>query len=177
MYGLCRFLTHYFEADKGPFRNICDLSDEQIELIIEAEKGAETAFNRFALGSNFFKLRRAADDLLVEKYAEKFGVKPRIRRSSPFWELSIEPRACIEMAEAFGSESHFYPQNTLLSCIRIIFIWFGVKDSFSLKSHTPVSHFMICFSPTLNCRRRSGLITLTRASRKRNAVVCGCIRT
>ena len=79
MYGLSRFLTHYFEADKGPFRNICDLSDEQIELIIEAEKGAETAFNRFALGSDFFKLRRAADDLLVEKYAEKFGVKPRIR--------------------------------------------------------------------------------------------------
>ena len=79
MYGLCSFLTHYFEADKGPFRNICDLSDEQIEFIIEAEKGAETAFNRFALGSDFFKLRRAADDLLVEKYAEKFGVKPRIR--------------------------------------------------------------------------------------------------
>ena len=50
------------------------------------------------------------------------------------------------MAEAFGSESHFYPQNTLLSCIRIIFIWFGVKYFFSLKSHTPVSHFMICFS-------------------------------
>jgi hypothetical protein len=120
MYGLCSFLTHYFEADKGPFRNICDLSDEQIEFIIEAEKGAETAFNRFALGSDFFKLRRAADDLLI---------------------------------------------------------WLGVKDSFSLKSHTPVSHFMICFSPTLNCRRRSGLITLTRASRKRNAVVCGRIRT
>jgi len=40
MYGLSRFLTHYFEADKGPFRNICDLSDEQIEFIIEAEKGA-----------------------------------------------------------------------------------------------------------------------------------------
>ena len=36
--------------------------------------GAETAFNRFALDSDFFKLRRPADDLLVEKYAETFGI-------------------------------------------------------------------------------------------------------
>ena len=32
-----------------------------------------------ALGPDFFKIRRAADDLLIEKYAEKFRVKPKIR--------------------------------------------------------------------------------------------------
>jgi hypothetical protein len=75
MSSLPGFLTHYFEADKGPFRNICDLPDQEIE----AEKHAGTAFNRFAIGPNFFKIRRAADDLLIEKYTEKFGVKPQIR--------------------------------------------------------------------------------------------------
>jgi hypothetical protein len=79
MSSLPAFLTHYFEADKGPFRNICDLSDEEIESVIEAEKDADTAFNRFALGPDFFKIRRAADNLLIEKYTEKFGVKPQIR--------------------------------------------------------------------------------------------------
>jgi hypothetical protein len=79
MSSLPGFLTHYFEADKGPFRNICDLPDQEIEAVIEAEKHAGTAFNRFALGPHFFKIRRAADDLLIEKYTEKFGVKPRIR--------------------------------------------------------------------------------------------------
>ncbi|HEY0793925.1 MAG TPA: hypothetical protein VGD78_22875 [Chthoniobacterales bacterium] len=79
MTNLPSFLTHYFEADKGPFRNICDLPDPEVEAVIEAEKNAPTTFNRFALGANFFKLRRAADDLLIEKYAEKFGVRPKIR--------------------------------------------------------------------------------------------------
>jgi hypothetical protein len=50
MSSLSNFLTHYFEAEKGPFLNICDLSDVQIESIIAAEKDAETPFNRFALG-------------------------------------------------------------------------------------------------------------------------------
>lgn len=79
MSSLPTFLTHYFETDKGPFLNICDLSDEQIESIIAAEKNAEMPFNRFALGLDFFKLRRSADELLTEKYTEKFGIKPKTR--------------------------------------------------------------------------------------------------
>jgi hypothetical protein len=79
MSSLSNFLTHYFEAEKGPFLNICDLSDVQIESIIAAEKDAETPFNRFALGPDFFKLRRRADELLTEKYTEKFGIKPKTR--------------------------------------------------------------------------------------------------
>jgi hypothetical protein len=73
------FLTHYFEADKGPFRNICDLEDDELALVIAAEREASTAFNRFALGPDFFKIRRAADDLLIEEYREKFGVAPSTR--------------------------------------------------------------------------------------------------
>jgi hypothetical protein len=76
------FLTHYYEAERGPFKNVCDLSDAELDRLIAAEKDADTAFNRFALGKDFFKIRRAADDLLIEKYAEKFGCKPLNR---PFY--------------------------------------------------------------------------------------------
>jgi len=58
-------LTHYYEAERGPFRNICDLPDEEVDRLIAAEKSADTAFNRFALGRDFFKIRRAADDFLI----------------------------------------------------------------------------------------------------------------
>jgi hypothetical protein len=150
MSSLPGFLTHYFEADKGPFRNICDLPDQEIE----AEKHAGTAFNRFALGPNFFKIRRAADDLLIEKYTEKFGVKPQIRPYFAVLGLSIEPRPCIETPGALRSAFHFYRRSTLLLCIRTIFIWFGAKSCFARIFHTPISLFMICFSPTLNCRRQ-----------------------
>jgi hypothetical protein len=76
------FLTHYYEAERGPFRNVCDLSEEQLDRLVAAEKDANIAFNRFALGKDFFKIRRAADDLLIDKYREKFGVSPRGR---PFY--------------------------------------------------------------------------------------------
>jgi hypothetical protein len=38
------FITHYFESDKGPFSNICDLSDAEIASIITSERQAKTAF-------------------------------------------------------------------------------------------------------------------------------------
>jgi len=75
------FLTHYYEAERGPFKNVCDLSEEELDQLIKAEKDVNTAFNRFALGKDFFKIRRAADDLLIEKYREKFGVMPGCRPS------------------------------------------------------------------------------------------------
>jgi hypothetical protein len=76
------FLTHYYEAERGPFKNVCDLSDKELDHPIAVEKDAETAFNRFALGKDFFKIRRAADDLLIQKYREKFGIMPADR---PFY--------------------------------------------------------------------------------------------
>jgi hypothetical protein len=79
---IASFLTHYYEAERGPFRNICDLSDNELNGLITVEKDAPTAFNRFALGKEFFEIRRSADDLLIEKYKEKFGVTPEIR---PFY--------------------------------------------------------------------------------------------
>lgn len=77
-------ITHYYEADYGPFLNICDLDDEQIDALACAEKDADTAFNRFAIGADFFKWRRAADDLLIRSYTEKFGFPPQGR---PFYAL------------------------------------------------------------------------------------------
>lgn len=79
---IASFLTHYYEAERGPFRNICDLPSEELDRLIAAEESARTAFNRFALGKEFFEIRKAADDLLIEKYKEKFGKAPAIR---PFY--------------------------------------------------------------------------------------------
>jgi hypothetical protein len=73
------FLTHHFEADKGPFRNVCDMPEQEIGALIEKEQDAPTAFNRFALSKEFFRVRRLADDRLIEKYAQKFRRKPLAR--------------------------------------------------------------------------------------------------
>jgi hypothetical protein len=72
-------ITHYFEADYGPFLNICDLEDGEVDNLIRAEKGAKTAFNRFSMGPEFFQWRREADDLLIRAYSEKFGHPPEGR--------------------------------------------------------------------------------------------------
>lgn len=76
------FITHYYEADYGPFLNICDLDEDQISALTSVEKNADTAFNRFAIGPDFFRWRRAADDLLIRAYTEKFGFPPLAR---PFY--------------------------------------------------------------------------------------------
>ena len=73
------YITHYYEADRGPFLNICDEEYSEIARISEQESKATTAFNRFALGDDFMKWRRAADDMLVRAYTEKFGVSPHHR--------------------------------------------------------------------------------------------------
>jgi hypothetical protein len=77
--GLPGYITHYFEADHGPFQNTCDLSDEEAEQLMCAERGAPTAFNRFAMGPDFLAWRREADDLLIRAYFEKFGHMPEGR--------------------------------------------------------------------------------------------------
>lgn len=76
------FVTHYFERDRGPFLNICDLSDSELASLVEAESIASTSFNRFQLGTEFLEFRRAADDLLIESYRRKFLKAPEGR---PFY--------------------------------------------------------------------------------------------
>ena len=56
------FVTHYYEEIRGPFLNICDLSDEDLRNLVDSEKEADTAFNRFSLGPDFIDWRRSADD-------------------------------------------------------------------------------------------------------------------
>lgn len=72
-------ITHYFESDHGPFRNICDLDPQEADEIVRAERSARTGFNRFALGPEFLSWRREADDLLIRAYTEKFGHPPEGR--------------------------------------------------------------------------------------------------
>lgn len=74
-----RHISHYFERDCGPFLSICDLGTEETEAIIERERDAETGFNRFSYGTDFFEFRKLTDDLLLELYARKFGKEPQRR--------------------------------------------------------------------------------------------------
>ena len=73
---LPNFITHYYERIRGPFLNICDLDDASVSTLIESERHLDIPFNRFAIGSQFMEWRRAADDLLVKSYTEKFGTPP-----------------------------------------------------------------------------------------------------
>lgn len=76
---LPEYVTHYYEAEHGPFLNLCDLPEARVAELVRAEKDAPTAFNRFAMGENFLRWRREADDLLMRAYVEKFGRPPEGR--------------------------------------------------------------------------------------------------
>lgn len=76
---LPNFITHYYEADYGPFLNICDLGKEETDQLVLAEKNAKTAFNRFSMGPDFLRWTQEADDLLIRAYTEKFGHPPEGR--------------------------------------------------------------------------------------------------
>ena len=76
---LPEYVTHYFEADHGPFLNICDLPESRAADLILSEREAPTAFNRFAMGEEFLRWGREADDLLIRAYREKFARPPEGR--------------------------------------------------------------------------------------------------
>ncbi|MDF1756629.1 MAG: hypothetical protein P1U89_27845 [Verrucomicrobiales bacterium] len=76
------YVSHYFENEYGPLLNICNLDSEQRNRIIDREKDAETGFNRFSFGEEFFDFRLLADDLLLDLYARKFDERPPRR---PFY--------------------------------------------------------------------------------------------
>ncbi|WP_309382667.1 hypothetical protein [Cerasicoccus frondis] len=69
---LPRYISHYFEREKGPLLSICDLDEAETQQIIEQERDAPTGFNRFAEGKAFFDYRRLADDLTIDLYAKRF---------------------------------------------------------------------------------------------------------
>lgn len=72
MHKIPTYLTHYYESEYGPFRNICDLPDTELDAFIEKEKNSVTDFNRFAIGREFFRNRCEADDLLIQLYERKW---------------------------------------------------------------------------------------------------------
>ncbi len=69
--NLDNHISHYFEREYGPLLNICDLDTDETQAIIESERAAETGFNRFSYGQEFFDYRKLADDLLIKLYSEK----------------------------------------------------------------------------------------------------------
>ncbi|MDF1811516.1 MAG: hypothetical protein P1V20_04860 [Verrucomicrobiales bacterium] len=75
-------ISHYFEKEYGPLLNICNLDSQERSQVIHREKDAETGFNRFSYGEEFFDFRLLADDLLLDLYAQKFGERPARR---PFY--------------------------------------------------------------------------------------------
>lgn len=75
-------VSHYFERDYGPLLNICNLSADETRCIIESESDADTGFNRFSYGQDFFDFRKLADDLLLKLYSKKFARRPERR---PFY--------------------------------------------------------------------------------------------
>ncbi len=77
--NLERHISQYFEREYGPLLSICDLDKASTEAIIEKEREAETGFNRFSYGKDFFDFRKLADDFLLALYSEKFGKKPERR--------------------------------------------------------------------------------------------------
>jgi hypothetical protein len=86
--GLPNYITHYFEAEHGPFQNICDLNDHEVEKLVHEEKNARTAFNRFAMGPDFLTWRREADvsfDTGVFRKVRTSTGRPALLR--PFGEL------------------------------------------------------------------------------------------
>jgi len=72
-------ISHYFEREAGPLLSICDLDTDATNRLIEREREAETGFNRFSHGSDFFDFRKLADDLLIDLCTKKFGSKPSRR--------------------------------------------------------------------------------------------------
>ena len=73
------YLTHYFERTAGPFLNICDLDDEEVQKIREFELSNDIKWSRFKMWPEFMKSRKAADDLLMRLYEEKFQKPPAHR--------------------------------------------------------------------------------------------------
>ena len=74
-----KYLTHYFERTAGPFLNICDLDDDEVEKIREFELANEIKWSRFKMWPEFMKSRKAADDLLMQLYERKFQKPPSQR--------------------------------------------------------------------------------------------------
>lgn len=75
------YVTHYYESEYGPFRNICDLSETEWGPLIEREQNSGTEFNRFDIGKEFFRSRCEADDILIRLYEDKFEQKSSMRPS------------------------------------------------------------------------------------------------
>jgi len=72
------FLTHYYEASRGPFRNLSDLSLEEAEAILNLiRKEKDTFAGRRT--SSYLAIRRDLENQIRQKFIAKGGVPQRSR--------------------------------------------------------------------------------------------------
>ena len=72
------FLSHYYEAGRGPFRNLSDLPPDEAEVILEniRQKGDVFASKRV---KDYLDIRRGLEDKVRELFIKKGG-KPQRQR-------------------------------------------------------------------------------------------------
>ena len=72
------FLSHYYEAAHGPFRNLSDLPPAEAEAIMERIRQAGESFaSRRA--ADYLAIRRDLEDLVRQRFVAKGGRPRRMR--------------------------------------------------------------------------------------------------
>ena len=76
--------THYFDAARGPFRNLSDLDEDTLDgVLLELRRECErSAAYRRIYGSRYMELRRATEDRMRRDFESRGG---RPERTSPHY--------------------------------------------------------------------------------------------
>ena len=85
------FLYHYFEKERGPFRTISDLSDEEAKNIQNTLKVGDNIYAKRDFDGNYLSQRRIIENWLYLTFIEKGG-KPT--RKTPHYMVIGESLQC-----------------------------------------------------------------------------------
>lgn len=75
-------LYHYYEEEKGPFRSISDLPDEEAEAILQRIREEKTGIFISKRPDDYLQKRRHFEDVLRKEFVKKGG---RPERKSPHY--------------------------------------------------------------------------------------------
>ena len=93
-------LYHYYEKERGPFRSISDLSDEEAEKVL-ADLRAKTDIFLSKRPEDYLKKRRHFEEMLRSRFLQKGGTVERktphymVVEACPFFEKWYEQTAYI----------------------------------------------------------------------------------
>lgn len=77
------FITHYYRSDRGPFLNLCDLDEVELDEVMRDLRGAaECGTSERRFGSRYMAVRRATETLLRSRFVDRGG---RPTRQSPHY--------------------------------------------------------------------------------------------